>query len=149
MGRQGYLMAAGHHEFGGHGHDIKGSSDRSFGLVIGGFFLLITGTNYWHHGGNWPVYLSIGVVFVLLALVRAAWLAPLNRLWTKLGLLLGKIMTPIVLGGLFFLVVTPVALVARLAGKDFLRLRRNSQASSYWITRDPPGPAPESMNDQF
>ena len=84
-----------------------------------------------------------------MAWLRPALLAPLNRVWNKLGLLLGKIVSPIVLGALFFLVITPSAIIIRWMGKDLLNLRRDPKAESYWLVRDPPGPAPESINDQF
>jgi len=75
-------------------------------------------------------------------------LAPLNKWWTKLGLLLYRVVSPIVLGLLFYVTLTPIALVMRLLGKDPLRLRRDPDAASYWIDRSPP-PAPESMKNQF
>jgi hypothetical protein len=93
--------------------------------------------------------LGIGVVFLTLAFLWTAPLAPLNRLWSKLGLLLFHIVSPVVLGLLFYLTVTPVGFLLRLFGKDPLRLRRDSAAKSYWILREPPGPAPESMKHQF
>ena len=76
-------------------------------------------------------------------------LAPLNKWWTKLGVLLYRIVSPVVLGLLFYLTVTPIALLLRLLGKDPLRLRRDPDGASYWIDRTPPGPAPESMKNQF
>ena len=93
--------------------------------------------------------LGIGVVFLTLAFLWTAPLAPLNRLWSKLGLLLFHIVSPVVLGLLFYLTVTPVGFLLRLFGKDPLRLRRDSAAKSYWILREPPGPAPKSMKHQF
>jgi hypothetical protein len=129
--------------------DIKPSSDRSFGLVIATFFLIIT---------FWPLFrgesvrwwaLAVAAVFAALALMWTAALAPLNKLWTKLGVLLYRVISPIVLGLLFYVTLTPIALVMRLLGKDPLRLRRDPDAASYWIDRSPPGPAPESMKNQF
>lgn len=84
-----------------------------------------------------------------MALVRAAWLAPLNRLWFRFGLLLQRIAHPVVLAIIYFAVVTPTGLVLRALGKDPLRLRRDPDAATYWIRRDPPGPEPESMTRQF
>jgi hypothetical protein len=83
------------------------------------------------------------------ALLRPNVLAPLNRIWTKLGLLMATVVSPIVLGLLFFIVVTPVGLLMRLVGKDPLRLRHDSGANSYWIVRQPPGPPGDTMRDQF
>lgn len=140
-----------HHEFqAGAGHDeIKGSSDRSFGFVFAAVFGLIGLYNLWHSGRAWPWLGLIAAAFLAVALLRPAVLAPLNKLWMKLGLLLGAIVNPLVLGLLFFLVFTPMALIARLVGKDFLRLKRRPEAKSYWIVREPPGPEPASMKDQF
>jgi hypothetical protein len=76
-------------------------------------------------------------------------LAPLNRLWLKFGLLLHKVVSPIVLGVMFFLVITPIGLTMRAFGKNPLRLKLDKQSGSYWIERVPPGPAPESLKDQF
>ena len=129
--------------------EIKPSSDRSFGLVIATVFLLIT---FWPLIRAEPVRwwaLAVAAVFAVLALLWPAALAPLNKCWTKLGVLLYRIVSPIVLGLLFYVIVTPVALLMRVLGKDPLRLRREPDAASYWIERTPRGLAPESMNNQF
>ena len=129
--------------------EIKPSSDRSFGLVIATVFLLIT---FWPLIRAQPVRwwaLAVAAVFAVLALLWPAALAPLNKCWTKLGVLLYRIVSPIVLGLLFYVIVTPVALLMRVLGKDPLRLRREPDAASYWIDRMPRGPAPESMKNQF
>jgi hypothetical protein len=76
-------------------------------------------------------------------------LSPLNRLWLRFGLLLHKIVSPLVLGIMFFLVITPIGLLMRAVGKDLLRLKFDKRSSSYWIERLPPGPPPESLKDQF
>jgi hypothetical protein len=73
----------------------------------------------------------------------------LNRLWLKFGLLLYKVMNPLVLGLLFFVTITPIGLVMRAFGKDFLRMKMDRSAKSYWIDRAPPGPPPQSMKNQF
>ncbi|HQR50033.1 MAG TPA: SxtJ family membrane protein, partial [Methylophilaceae bacterium] len=95
----------------------------------------------------WALELSGG--FLLLALVIPRVLAPANRAWTKFGLLLHDIVSPIALGILFFVVVTPTGLLMRLLGKDPLRLRFERSAKSYWIVRTPPGPDAESLKNQF
>ena len=129
--------------------EITPSSDRSFGLVIAVFFLIVS---FWPLVHAEPVRwwaLGPAAVFAILALLWTAALAPLNKLWTKLGLLLYRIVSPIVLGLLFYLTVTPIALLMRLLGKDPLRLRRDPDGASYWVIRTPPGPTPESMKNQF
>jgi saxitoxin biosynthesis operon SxtJ-like protein len=129
--------------------DIKPSSDRSFGLVIAAVFLLIT---FWPLVHAEPALwwaLAVAAVFALLALTWTAALAPLNKWWTKLGLLLYRVVSPIVLGLLFYVAVMPVGLLLRVLGKDLLQLRRDPDVATYWIDRTPPGPASESMKNQF
>lgn len=95
----------------------------------------------------WSLVPAIG--FAGLGLVYPRVLAPLNRLWTRLGLVLHRLANPVILGILFFGVVTPTGWLMRALGKDPLRLRRDPSAGTYWIERDPPGPAPDSLKDQF
>jgi hypothetical protein len=85
----------------------------------------------------------------VIALTNPTLLASLNRLWIKLGVLLGKLVSPIALGVLFYGVLVPIGVVMRLTGKDPLRLKRDTGAASYWISRTPPGPPPDSMTNQF
>ena len=128
---------------------VEGSSDRSFGLVFAGFFAVI-GLLPLLLGRSPRIWaLGIGGLFLLAALVIPSVLAPLNRLWLKLGLLLHRIVSPIALGIMFYMVITPMGLLMRATGKDFLKLRLDPSASSYWIEREPPGPAPESLKNQF
>jgi hypothetical protein len=122
--------------------DIKPSSDRSFGLVIATFFLIITFWPLIHAEAVRWWALAVAAAFAVVALVWTAALAPLNKCWTKLGILRYRIVSPIVLGLLFYVTVTPM-------GKDPLRLPRDPDAASYWIDRTPPGPRPESMTNQF
>ena len=91
----------------------------------------------------------MAAVFAALALTWTAALAPLNKWWTKLGVLLYRVVSPIALGLMFYVAVVPVGLLMRVLGKDPLRLRRDPDAASYWIDRTPPGPTPESMKNQF
>jgi Saxitoxin biosynthesis operon protein SxtJ len=140
---------ADHHELRGHAAPTESSSDRSFGLVFAGFFVILGAYSWWHQGRWWPAEIAIAAAFLAVALLRPNMLAPLNRMWTKLGLLMAMVVSPIVLGLLFSVVVTPVGLLMRLTGKDPLRLRDGSGARSYWIVRQPPGPAGETMGDQF
>ena len=129
--------------------EIKGSSERSFGIVFAVVFAVI-GLLPLLFGGQARLWsLAVGAVFLLCAFVLPRLLAPLNRLWLRFGLLLHRIVSPIVLGIMFFGVVTPTGLLMRLLGKDPLRLKFERGAASYWIDRVPPGPAPEGMKDQF
>lgn len=138
-----------HHEFRRSHEPAASSSDRSFGLVFTGFFALLTLHNWWRAGRAWPVELAIAAVFLAAALLGPTLLHWPNRAWTKLGFLLGAIVTPVVMALLFFLVVTPVGLLMRVAGKDTLRRHGPRTGDSYWIVREPPGPSGESMREQF
>jgi saxitoxin biosynthesis operon SxtJ-like protein len=129
--------------------DIEPSSDRSFGLVFATFFLIIAFLPLIHAEPVRWWALGAAAVFAVLASVWAAALAPLNKLWMKLGALLYRIVNPVVLGLLFYVTVTPIGLLMRVLGKDPLRLHRDPDATSYWIHRTPTGPAPESMKNQF
>jgi hypothetical protein len=128
---------------------VRGSSDRSFGLVFAVVFLAIAFVP-WIFGGNFRIWsLGVAALFAVVALAAPRVLAPLNKLWLKFGLLLHRIVSPIVLGFMFFVVITPIGLLMRALGKDPLRLRFDSGASTYWIPREPPGPPPDSFTDQF
>ena len=129
--------------------EIQASSDRSFGVVSG---VVLLGYGLWPllHGAS-PRWWSfvVGGTFLLLALLFPQTLSLLNQLWLKVGRLLQRVMTTVVTGLLFYTSVTPMGLLLRLYGKDLLRLRRDPNARSYWIERCPPGPAPETMRNQF
>jgi hypothetical protein len=128
---------------------IRGSSDRGFGGVMAAFFGLVA---LWPliraEGPRWWA-LALAAAFALAAVLRPAVLAPLNAGWTRLGVLLSRIASPLILAALFYLTVTPIALIARVLGKDPLRLNRDPDTTSYWIVRSPPGPDPASMKNQF
>jgi hypothetical protein len=128
---------------------IKTGSDRAFGLVFAIAFAII---------GLWPLIDSGGAriwslvvagVFLVISLAVPKVLAPLNKLWTKFGLLLGRVVSPLAMGVVYFLAVVPMGLLMRALGKDLLKLRWNPGADSYWEVRDPPGPPPETMKNQF
>jgi hypothetical protein len=137
------------HEVFSRDETIVAGSDRVFGLVMAGAFGLLTALNGWHLGQIWPWTGGIAALFLAAALVRPALLNPLNRLWLKFGLLLHSVVNPVIMGLLFYGTVLPTGLVMRALGKDLLRLKRQPDAESYWIVRAPPGPAPETMKDQF
>ena len=146
------------HETFARDEEIEGSTDRGFGLTVGGILLATAlvrvGLGWWSSGAvalGWVEYVlgGVGAVLFVLGLAAPAILAPLNRGWTRLGLLLFKVVNPIVLGLIFLLTIVPIGLLMRVFGKDPLRLRFDPEAESYWISRDPPGPAPDSMPQQF
>ncbi len=126
-----------------------GGSDRSFGIVMTAAFAVRSLLNWWYEGHSWRWMIGIAAFFLAATLFHPAALKPLNRLWLKFGLLLHKVVNPIVMASVFFGTVLPTGLVMRALGKDPLRLKRRPNVNSYWIERRPPGPAPESMKDQF
>jgi hypothetical protein len=128
---------------------IVTGSDRSFGLVMAGAFAAVTLLNAWHSGRLWPWTGGLAVLFLAAGLLRPSLLHPLNLIWLRFGLLLHRVVNPIVMGLVFYGTVLPTGLVMRMLGKDLLRLKRQPDADSYWIPRQPPGPSPETMKDQF
>ncbi len=128
---------------------VEGSSNRSFGLVFAVVFGVVCLLPLLHAGAPrwWAAGVSLG--FALVALAAPKLLTTPNRLWMRLGLLLGKVVSPIALGVLFYLILAPVGVVLRLTGKDLLSLKRSPHAKSYWMARNPPGPPPDSMTNQF
>ena len=128
---------------------VKTSSDRFFGLTFFAVFLIIALWPLLSRGSIQPIALGIALAFLAVSLIAPAWLAPLNRLWLKFGELLHRITSPIILGIMFFGVITPVGWLMRLAGKDLLRMKFDRDAPSYWVRRVPPGPDKTSLKRQF
>ena len=125
--------------------DIKISSNRSFGIVFFIVFLLIAlyPLTYSQDIRIWSVIISI--IFLVLGLFNSKILTPLNKLWFKFGIFLGKIISPIIMGIIFFLVVTPIGLLMKLLGKDLINLKYNNN-KSYWIEKKGPK---SKMKNQF
>ena len=130
-------------------HAVRGSSERAFGLVFAVFLAFVGLAPLWRQHPLRPWALALSGLFLALGILRPAWLHPLNQCWIKLGLLLGRVVNPIVMGLLFFVVVVPTALLFRLLGNDPLRRTFDATVPSYWIDRRPPGPLPETMSNQF
>ena len=125
-------------------------SDRSFGFTFVVVFLLVAAWAAWsgrYIAGGVFAASAVGVLAV--TLLCAAVLRPFNKAWMKLGLALGTIVNPIVLGAMYFLLLAPIGFVMRAAGRDALRRRLEPDARTYWIERTPPGPAPDSLPHQF
>jgi hypothetical protein len=139
-----------HEDFSRH-DEVKSGTDRSFGLTVGGILLLIAAARTYFHGLGWVQYgmAGVGVVLILLGLVAPASLRGLHRAWVKLGLIMFRVVNPVVLGLIYAVVIVPVGFLMRVTGRDPLRRKFDAQAESYWIVREPPGPAPESMTNQF
>ena len=125
------------------------STDRGFGIVFAIVFLLIGLLPLISGAGLRAWSLGVGAAFLAAAFLRPQLLAPLNRVWIEFGLLLHRIVSPLVLGIMFFLVITPIGFLRRALGADPLRLRFDRDAPSYWEDRIPPGPPPKSLDNQF
>jgi hypothetical protein len=130
-------------------HANEAGSNRNFGLLMGGALVVIGLWPLWHHHDIrwWAV--APGLAFGLVALALPSVLEPLKRAWMKFGWLLGKVVSPIVMGVLLYGVVTPVGFFQRLTGRDQLHLKWDREAKTYWQFREPPGPKPDSMINQF
>lgn len=125
-------------------------SNKAFGYTFAVVFLLLTIWQAWQaHWAATAVLLLLAVAFGLVAAFAPARLATLNLVWFRFGGVLHAIINPIVLGAIFFLAVTPTGLLMRAFGKDPLRLKFQSGSASYWIRREPPGPAADSFKNQF
>lgn len=129
--------------------EVRIGSNSTFGLVFSIFFGAF---------GLWPMFagtppriwaLVLAAIFLFTAILRPTLLRHLNYFWFRFGLLLHRVVNPLILGVLFYLTITPIALIARLFGKDLLHLKLDPEAKSYWIKREPPGPTGDSMQRQF
>jgi hypothetical protein len=135
-------------------HPLAISSDRSFGGAVGAVLCLL-GARAWHHGAHAreAALLGIGTLLLFCAWLFPSCLRPLNRAWSGLGEAISRVTTPVLMGVVYFGVVTPVALARRvMSGKvsaDAMRRRWQPEAPSYWIRREPPGPPPESISRQY
>ena len=129
--------------------DVRGSSNRGFGIVFAGVFALIGLLPVPYDGAVrwWAVALAGAILGAAFLAPRI--LSPFNHLWMRFGLLLHRTVNPLVMALLFFSTVTPIGLLMRALGKDPLRLKWDRAAASYWIVRTPPGPAPDTMKNQF
>jgi predicted membrane metal-binding protein len=125
-------------------------TEKSFGLVFTAVFAII---GAWPviFGGGKPFYwaFSVATLFLAASFVAPRLLRPLNLIWFKLGLALHHVANPVLMALIYFGAFVPMGLVIRLARKDFLRLKRRTDQDSYWILREPPGPAPKSMSKQY
>ena len=125
--------------------NIKISSNRSFGIVFFFVFLIIALYPIINSGELRLWSLLISIIFLILGLINSKILTPLNKIWFKFGLLLGKIISPIIMGIIFFCVVTPIGLFMRLLKKDILNLKF-SNLDTYWIKKEGPK---SKMRNQF
>jgi large-conductance mechanosensitive channel len=131
---------------------IEAGSDRSFGCTVGAILMVIGAAKSLLAGALPPVACLIfaaGALLLLLGFVAPSRLSALNRVWLRVGAVISKVVNPIVLAVLFFLVVTPMAFVMRIAGKRPLHLAPDRTAATYWIKREPLEGGPSNMRRQF
>ena len=137
------------HEDFEHDEEIRVGSPRVFGFVFAVVFVIVS---LWPLLNGAPVRLwAVGLAcgFATAAIIKPGRLQPLNRIWFRFGMLLHKVVNPLVMGLLFFVTVTPIALIFRLIGKDPLNRTPDPNCESYWIERDPEELSPDSMRNQF
>lgn len=137
------------HEDFSRSHNVKGSSNRAFGWTFVAVFMIV---GLWPLGSNaglrwWA--LIFATLLMLATLAVPAMLTLPNRLWLRFGALLHRLVSPVILALMFYVVITPMGLLMRALGKDLLSLHRGDPTGTYWIKRDPPGPKPSSMSKQF
>ena len=125
--------------------EIKISSNRSFGIVFFIFFLIVALHPLFNNEDLKLWSLIISIIFLILGLLNSKVLTPLNRIWFKFGIILGKIVSPFVMGIIYFLIVTPIGLIMRLFRKDLLNLKYENK-NSYWIEKTGPK---SKMKNQF
>ena len=141
-------MAQTHEDF-SRGQQVKASSNRAFGWVFMIVFLIIAVWPLVFGGAlRWWSLIVSGLVMLVTVTAPALLTIP-NRLWLRFGMLLHRIVSPVVLAIMFYLIVTPTGLLMRVFARKSVSLGRDAAAVSYWIKRDPPGPQPDSMSNQF
>lgn len=124
-------------------------SNRSFGWTFACVFAAAGLYGVWREGVALPWLLPLAAVIAVVTLTRETWLTPLNRAWMKLGELMGRVVSPLVLGLIFFCVFAPVGIVMRVCGRDAMCRRFDAQARSYWRNREPPGPPEGSFGNMY
>ena len=128
---------------------IKTPTDRSCLFYFAAFFALLGSWLLWHSNRLGFAVLAVAAVFGVVGALVPKWLHLLNVVWTRFGLLLNKIVSPIVLGAIFVVVFVPVSLLFRLIGRDALKRTFESGLATYWVDREPPGPEGASFPRQF
>ena len=137
-----------HEDLARHGDEPR-ASERNLGVTFAVVLGLIGAVRLYRGSETGVYWLAAAAVFLACAYFWTAPLRPLNVVWHRLGLILFAVVSPIVMGIVFYTTVAPIGLLMRRFGKDPLRLKFDPAARSYWIARDPPGPAGAQMKNQF
>jgi hypothetical protein len=143
--------ASGMHEQFDKRDDVKAPSESSFGITFAVVFAVLAAFSYWHRGVTPTLHVTAGIsaVFALFTLAAPRMLRPLNLIWLKFGLLLHKIVNPVIMGLLFFGVFAPMGFAMRLFGVDFLRTKPKAASESHWIVKGDDSIPDSSMKNQF
>jgi|SRR5215471_2606079 len=149
MPRASALSNSGTHERLRGEERVKGSSDRSFGFTVAAACAALAALKVLFAGSHAGRWFTAAVVFFALAMLLPGTLRPLNRLWTRLGLTLHRILTPLMLLAVYFGAIAPTGILMRVFRKDLLRLHWAPDAKTYWIDRSPPGPRPPTLRRQY
>jgi hypothetical protein len=128
---------------------MRQASDRVFGLVMTAACTVVALWPLLHGGSLRRALLFAGVLLLITSLLAPSLLRPFNRIWTLLGRALHAVVSPIVLAVVFYVVVVPTGFVLRLCGKRLLQIEADRGVPTYWLRREPAGPAPETMRNQF
>jgi hypothetical protein len=123
-------------------------SNRSFGLLCIAVFALLGLWQAWEGGSSW-IWFGLAGTTGFVTVIAPGLLTPFNRTWMHFGLFLHKIVNPLVMGAIFFCVITPAGILMRIMGRDPLKRKYDRNEKTYWIPRQPPGPEPESLKQQF
>jgi len=137
-----------HEDLARHGDEPR-ASERNLGVTFAVVLALVAALKFYRGDAAAVYWLAAAALFLACAFLWTAPLRPLNAIWHRLGLILFAVVSPIVMGVVFYTTVAPIGLLMRRSGKDPLRLKFDRAARSYWIERDPPGPAGAQMKKQF
>jgi hypothetical protein len=127
----------------------KTGSNRLFGIIIGLALIFIAGWKFLTDAWSYPIWASMGGLFLLVALLVPRLLRPIKTLWLGLGHILGRVLSPIFLTIIYASSIIPIGFLLKVFRKDTLHLARDPKRDSYWILRKPPGPAPATLKNQF
>jgi hypothetical protein len=146
--KQNFSLHESYHD----GESVEVGSDRSFGYTVGGILMAFGAFKGYMAAAVTPVAALTfvpGALLLLFGIVAPSRLSPLNRLWMRLGLTIAKVVNPVILALLFYVVFTPMAVLMRIASKQPLHLVPDRTAVSYWIVREPSESAASDMRRQF
>jgi hypothetical protein len=128
---------------------VKTASSRYFGILVGGVFFVVGALKFNSGAPSYPAWVSLGAFLLLVALLVPRLLRPIKNLWLRLGHLLARVFSPVALTLIYVVSIVPIGLLLKAFRKDTLHRTRDPKSTTYWILRQPPGPAPDSFKHQF